>query len=317
LYAGDVGIGINPALAATVREADLLLVLGPRLGEMTTSGYTLLQSPKPAQKLVHIHADATELNRVYHAELAICATMNAAARSLEVLDAPPSVPWAAHTAQVHANYLACLVPNALPGQSAEEPRGPMDMAHVVEVAGRLMPANTVYTNGAGNFASWLHRFHRYHGLAKGLKTQLAPTNGAMGYGVPAGIAAAIATGRPVFTIAGDGDFMMNGQELATAVQHGAKTIVVLVNNGAYGTIRMHQEREYPLRNAGAGSGLSNPDFCALAAAYGLASERLEHSRGFEAALQRAINREGSSLIELVLDANIISPRTTLEAIQKR
>ncbi len=316
-YAGDVGIGINPALAKTVRGADLLLVIGPRLGEMTTSGYTLLSSPVPAQTLVHIHADPAELNRVYRAELAINATMNAAARSLEVLTAPPTVSWAAHTQAAAAAYQANLVPNALPGFAADQPRGPLDMAEVVAVLQKLLPADAVLTNGAGNFASWLHRYFRYAGLAKGFKTQLAPTNGAMGYGVPAGIAASISTGRTVFTIAGDGDFLMNGQELATAVQHGGKVIIALVNNGVYGTIRMHQEREYPARSVGAGSSIGNPDFCALAKAYGFAAERVEATAGFEPAFEAALARKESTLIELILDADIISPRTTLSAIQQQ
>ncbi|MEY2805377.1 MAG: Acetolactate synthase isozyme 2 large subunit, partial [Pseudomonadota bacterium] len=211
-YAGDVGIGPSPHLAQHIRDSDLLLVIGPRLGEMTTGGYTLIQAPRPTQKLVHIHGGAEELNRVYRADLAILSTMNAAARSLEVLTAPPELPWAERTAHIHADYLTNLKPQTLPG--------PIDMAAVIGVVNRLLPADAVVTNGAGNFASWVHRFHRYHGLARGLKTQLAPTSGAMGYGVPAGIAANIVTGRTAFTIAGDGDFLMNGQELATAVQHG-------------------------------------------------------------------------------------------------
>ncbi|MBI3533758.1 MAG: thiamine pyrophosphate-binding protein, partial [Burkholderiales bacterium] len=229
-YAGDVGIALNPKLAVRVKDSDLILAIGPRLGEMTTGGYTLLEAPRTRQKLVHIHASAEELNRVYQADLAINATMNAAARSLEVLSAPPSVPWESWTQGCQADYLANLQPQALPGD--------IDMPAIVATLQKHLPADTVVTNGAGNFASWVHRFWRYAGLAKGHKTQLAPTNGAMGYGVPAGIAAAILTGRTVFTIAGDGDFLMNGQELATAVQHGAKTIIVLLNNGMYGTIRM-------------------------------------------------------------------------------
>jgi acetolactate synthase-1/2/3 large subunit len=178
---------------------------------------------------------------------------------------------------------------------------------------RHLPSDAVLTNGAGNFASWLHRFYQHHGWVKGAKTQLAPTNGAMGYGVPAGIAAAITTGRPVLTIAGDGDFLMNGQELATAVQHGAKTVILLVNNGAYGTIRMHQEREYPTRTSG--SALHNPDFVALAQAYGYRAERITHTADFEAALLRAMAAEQGTVLELVLPAEVITTRTTLSALQ--
>ncbi len=304
LYAGDVGIGINPRLAARVKDSDLIIAIGPRLGEMTTNGYTLLTPPKAAQKLVHIHASAEELNRVYQADLAINATMNAAARSLEVLTAPPSVAWEAWTAAAHADYQANLVPQALPGD--------VDMPAIVAVLQKHLPADAVLTNGAGNFASWVHRFYRHHGLAKGFKTQLAPTVGAMGYGVPAGIAASIVSGRTSFTIAGDGDFLMNGQELATAVQHGGKSIIVLLNNGMYGTIRMHQEREYPQHVSG--SQLNNPDFAALARAYGYAGVRITHTAQFEPELVAALARENGTVIEVMLDPEVITTRATLSSI---
>ncbi len=311
LYAGDVGLGINPALAARVRESDLLIALGPRLGESTTGGYTLIEAPVPRQKLVHVHASAEELHRVYQASLAICATMNAAARSLEVLAAPPGVPWGAWAQACHADYLA----NIDPANGGITMPGSIDMPAIVHTLQQHLPADAVLTNGAGNFASWLHRFFRYHGLAKGHKTQLAPTNGAMGYGVPAGIAAAILTGRTAFTIAGDGDFLMNGQELATAVMHGARSVVLLLNNGTYGTIRMHQEREYPARVSG--SDLRNPDFCALASAYGYRAERITHTREFEPALLRALQGQGGALIEVMLDPEVITTRATLSAIQRK
>ena len=311
LYAGDVGLGINPALARRIRESDLVLAIGPRLGEATTGGYTLLEAPVPTQKLVHIHASGEELGRVYQPTLAIQATMNAAARSLEVLTAPPSLPWSTWTAACHADYEANVeVTNGgivLPGN--------IDMPALIHTLQKYLPADAVLTNGAGNFASWLHRFYRYHGLAKGHKTQLAPTNGAMGYGVPAGIGAAILSGRTAFTIAGDGDFLMNGQELATAVQHGAKSVVLLLNNGTYGTIRMHQEREYPARVSG--SDLRNPDFCALARAYGYAAERITHTAEFEPALQRALAADSGSLIEVMLDPEVITTRGTLSAIRNK
>jgi acetolactate synthase-1/2/3 large subunit len=310
-YVGDVGLGINPALARRVRESDLIVAIGPRLGEVTTGGHTLIEAPVPAQKLVHIHASGEELGRVYQPTLAIQSTMNAAARSLEVLSAPPGIAWGQWTAACHADYEANVdVKNGgivLPGT--------IDMPALIHTLQKHLPTDAVLTNGAGNFASWLHRFYRYHGLVKGQKTQLAPTNGAMGYGVPAGIGAAILTGRTAFTIAGDGDFLMNGQELATAVQHGAKSIIVLVNNGTYGTIRMHQEREYPARVSG--SDLANPDFCALARAYGYAAERITHTEEFEAALLRALAAEGGSLIEVVLDPEVITTRGTLSAIRNK
>ena len=311
LYAGDVGLGINPALARRVRESDLLIALGPRLGESTTGGYTLIEAPSPRQTLVHIHASAEELNRVYQARLVICATMNAAARSLEVLTAPPTVPWSDWAQACNADYLA----NIDPGNGGVQLPGNIEMPAIIRTLQRHLPADAVLTNGAGNFASWLHRFFQYHGLAKGLKTQLAPTNGAMGYGVPAGIAASLLTGRTVFTIAGDGDFLMNGQELATAVMHGGRSIVLLLNNGSYGTIRMHQEREYP--NHVSGSQLRNPDFCALAAAYGYRAERVTHTHEFEPALQRALEGQGGSLIEVMLDLEAITTRASLSAIRKK
>ncbi|MDQ7998711.1 MAG: thiamine pyrophosphate-binding protein [Pseudomonadota bacterium] len=306
LYAGDVGIGINPKLAARVRDADLVIAIGPRLGEMTTGGYALLEAPRPAQKLVHFHASAEELHRVYQADLVFNTTMNAAARALEVLTAPPELPWSDWAQAVHADYEANLVPQPLPG--------PIDMPAIVQCLQKHLPADAVLTNGAGNFASWIHRFFRHHGLAKGFKTQLAPTSGAMGYGVPAGIAASIATGRVAFTIAGDGDFLMNGQELATAVQHGGKSIIVLLNNGMYGTIRMHQEREYPVRVSG--TALHNPDFCALARAYGYAAERVTQTAGFEDALLRALAHDRGTLIEIPLDPEVITTRGTLSAITR-
>jgi acetolactate synthase-1/2/3 large subunit len=312
LYAGDVGIGLNPKLAARIKQADLVLAIGPRLGEMTTGGYTLLQAPRSQQKLIHIHASAEELNRVYEADLAIHATMNAAARSLEVLTAPPTVPWEAWTQSAHVDYEANLVPQPLPGLPADTPRGLVDMPAIVAVLQRLLPADAVLTNGAGNFASWLHRYFRHHGLAKGHKTQLAPTNGSMGYGVPAGIAASITTGRTVVTIAGDGDFLMNGQELATAMQHGGKSIVVLLNNGMYGTIRMHQERDFPHHVSG--SQLVNPDFAALAQAYGYAGVRISRTAEFEPEFVAALERKQGTLIEITLDPEAITTRATLSAI---
>ena len=306
LYAGDIGIGLNPKLAARVKASDLIIAIGPRLGEMTTGNYTLIEAPKPKQKLVHIHASAEELNRVYQADLAINATMNAAARSLEVLTAPVSVPWEAWTASSNEDYLANLQPQKLPGD--------IDMPAIVGLLQQHLPIDAVMTNGAGNFASWIHRFFKHHGLVKGHKTQLAPTVGAMGAGVPAGIAANIVTGRPAFTIAGDGDFLMNGQELATAVQHGAKSIILLLNNGMYGTIRMHQERDYPQHESG--SRLQNPDFAALARAYGYAGVRITHTAQFEAELLAALARPQGTVIEVMLDPDVITTRGTLSAITK-
>ena len=314
LYAGDVGIGLNPKLAARISESDLILAIGPRLGEMTTSGYTLLQAPKARQKLVHIHASAEELNRVYQADLAINATMNAAARSLEVLTAPPELPWAAWTRAAHDDYEANLVPQPLAGLKGDTAAGLIDMPAIVAVLQKHLPPDAVLTNGAGNFASWVHRFFRHHGLAKGHKTQLAPTVGSMGYGVPAGIAASLVSGRTVLTMAGDGDFLMNGQELATAVQFGGKSIIVLLNNGMYGTIRMHQERDYPWHVSG--SELRNPDFPALARAYGYTGVRITRTAEFEPELIAALARPQGTLIEVMLDPEVITTRASLSTIRE-
>lgn len=306
-YAGDVGIGLNPKLAKRIEQSDLIIAIGPRLGEMTTQGYTLIKAPKPDQKLVHFHASPEELNRVFKADLAIVASMNAAARSLEVLTAPVHVPWEAWTEGANADFKANQVP------PAPNPAHAVDMPSVIGCVNRLLPADAVLTNGAGNFASWVHRYHKHHGLSKGHKTQLAPTVGSMGYGVPAGIAANIATGRVAFTIAGDGDFLMNGQELATATQYGAKSIIVLLNNGMYGTIRMHQEREFPSNESG--SKLVNPDFTALAKAYGFNAVRVCKTDEFEPAFKAALLKAQGTLIEIMLDPENITTRATLSQIR--
>lgn len=306
-YAGDVGIAINPRLAKRIEDSDLILTIGARLGEMTTQGYALPQAPRPHQKLVHIHACAQELNRVYQADLAVLSTMNAAATSLEGLEPPEQIAWTDWTRQAHADYLANLHPQTLPGD--------VDMHAVIESVNRLLPSDAVMTNGAGNFASWLHRYFRHAGLAHGQRVQLAPSSGTMGYGVPAGIAASLLTGRTVFTITGDGDFLMNGQELATAVQYGAKTIVVLLNNGMYGTIRMHQERDYPQRLSG--TSLRNPDFVSLAKAYGYTAQRVQTTAEFEPALRAALSREGGTLIEIMLNPEVITTRASLTSIRER
>jgi len=306
-YAGDVGIGLNPKLAERIKQSDLIIAIGPRLGEMTTQGYTLIKAPVADQKLVHFHASAEELNRVFKADLAVLSTMNAAARSLEVLSAPSSVAWEAWTQSANEDYRANQIPHRPSSDQA------IDMPSIVECVSRLLPSDAVLTNGAGNFASWVHRYHRHHGLSKGFKTQLAPTVGSMGYGVPAGIAANLMTGRVAFTIAGDGDFLMNGQELATAVQHAAKSIIVLLNNGMYGTIRMHQEREYPRHESG--SKLINPDFVALAKAYGYEGVLVTKTEQFEPAFRAALQSDRGYLIEIKLDPEVITTRATLSQIR--
>ena len=310
-YAGDVGIGINPKLARRITEADLILAVGPRLGEMTTGGYTLLQAPRPKQKLIHIHAGAEELGRVYHADLMLQSAMACAAKALETLAPPPSLLWAEWTRTAHADYEANNV-----AQSVE----PMDMAVLVKTIQRLAPADSVLTNGAGNYSGWLHRYYRYPGLQHGGRTQLAPTSGAMGYGVPAAIAAALLQAhRTVINLAGDGDFLMTGQELATATGYGAgtgagKLISIVVDNGTYGTIRMHQEREYPGRVSG--SDLFNPDFAALALAYGWRAERVDKTAQFEPAFAAALAAGKPTLIHVKLDADVSTSRATLTAIRE-
>jgi len=307
LYAGDVGIGINPKLAARVRDADLIIALGVRLGEMTTGGYTLLQAPRPAQKLVHVHAGPEELGRVYAADLMLQASMACAAKALETLAAPTSVPWVEWAQDAHADYEANHQAPAVE---------PMDLAVVMKTVQRLAPADTVYTNGAGNYSGWLHRYVRYHGLQHHGRTQLACTSGAMGYGVPAAVAAALLyPQRTVVNVAGDGDFLMTGQELATATGYGARKLIsIVVDNGSYGTIRMHQEREYPGRVSG--SDLFNPDFAALAWAYGWQAHFVDRTAGFEPAFAAALEAGTPTLIHLKLDADVITSRTTLGAIRE-
>ena len=310
LYAGDVGIGINPRLAQRVKDADLIIALGVRLGEMTTNGYTLLTPPKAAQQLVHIHAGPEELGRVYAADLLLQSSMASAAKALEALAAPTSVPWADWAAACHADYEANHVAT---------PVEPLDMAVLMQTVQRLAPENTVYTNGAGNFSGWLHRFVRYPGLQHHGRSQLAPTSGAMGYGFPAAVAAALLQPhRCVVNVAGDGDFLMTGQEMATAVAYGANSgagrlVSIVVDNGTYGTIRMHQEREYPGRVSG--SDLHNPDFAAMARAFGWRAARVECTADFDAVFADALQPGAPMLIHVRLDADVSTSRSTLSAMR--
>jgi acetolactate synthase-1/2/3 large subunit len=314
-YAGDVGIGINPKLAKRIEAADLIVAIGPRLGEMTTGGYELLAPPRPRQRLVHIHAGAEELGRVYAGELLINASMACAAPALATLasPAPPAaIRWREWTDAAHADSDANRVPT---------PVAPLDMGEVIRCIDRHLGDDTIFTNGAGNFAGWLSRFHRFVGMRHAGRTHLAPTSGAMGYGVPAAVAAALLEPhRSVVNLAGDGDFLMTGQELATATAQGlgrgsAKLISIVVDNGTYGTIRMHQEREYPGRVSG--SDLGNPDFAALARAYGwFAGERVDTTDAFEPALVAALAADRPALIHLRLAADVITSRTTLAAIRR-
>jgi acetolactate synthase-1/2/3 large subunit len=301
-YVGDVGIGINPVLAERVKMADLLLVVGARLGEMTTSGYSLLEPPVPRQKLVHVHPGAEELGRVYQPELGILSDMAPFARSAAAMEPIADPPWKASVAEARADLLAWSGRREIPGK--------VQMCDVVEHLNKTMPEETIYTNGAGNFATWLHRFHKYTGF----RTQIAPTSGAMGYGVPAAIAAKIARPeRPVVCFAGDGDFLMSGTELSTAVQYGAPIVVLVINNGIYGTIRMHQEKHYPGRVIG--TDIANPQFAVFARAFGCVGEIVEETAQFAPALARAMASGKPAVIELRIDPQAITPNTTLDKIR--
>ncbi|WP_430398397.1 thiamine pyrophosphate-binding protein [Ferrovibrio sp.] len=302
-YVGEIGIGPNPKLAERVKNADLLIVLGARLGEMTTGGYTMFGIPRPNQPMVHIHAGAEELNRVYQADLAIQASSRAfiaAARKLGPIDGSR---WAAQVKQARAEYEAWQQPTQSPG--------PVQMSEIVRWLATNTPADTVVTNGAGNYATWVHRFHRYrrHG------GQLAPTSGSMGYGLPAAVAAKLAApDRTVIAFAGDGCIQMTIQEFATARQHGANIIVVVMNNGMYGTIRMHQEREYPTRVSG--TELFNPDFAAIARAYGGHGEIVERTEDFGPAFERARHSGKPAIIEVRVDPEALTPRASLSQIRE-
>ena len=309
-YVGDVGIGINPKLAARVKDADLLIAIGPRLGEMTTSGYSIIAAPVPQQKLVHIHASMEELGSVYQADLMIASGMPQAARMLAALEPVDSAAWRGSVEAAKAELRAWQGKPAI----FQDGSAPLDLWQVVQDIGTLAPRDTIITNGAGNYATWAHRFHRYGGM----RTQLAPTSGAMGYGVPAGVAAKnVDPARTVITFAGDGEYMMNGQELATAVQYNAGVVIIVFNNGMFGTIRMHQEREYPGRVSG--TSLANPDFAALAQAYGGQGEVVDKTADFAPALERALafTRERSlpAVIELRYDGELITPGATLATIR--
>jgi len=314
-YIGDIGIGINPKLSARVKESDLVIAIGPRLGEMTTSGYTLLSVPKPAQKLVHIHAGTDELGTVYQADLMIASGMPEIAAALRDMKVESSA-WAACVGEARAQYEAWQRQPPIYAASADQPAkvATLNLWEVVQTLKRTMPADTIITNGAGNFATWAHRFWPYAGL----RTQLSTTSGAMGYGVPAAVAAAItAPERTVVCFAGDGDFLMNGQELATAAQYDGAPIVIVFNNGMYGTIRMHQEREYPARVLG--TTLANPDFAKYGEAFGGFGAHVGRTEEFGPALKAALaftrDKRRPAVIELKVDPQAITPSTTLDALR--
>ena len=289
VYAGNLGYGPNPRLVERVKSADLVLAIGARLGEATTDGYTVPPLTASDRKLVHVHPDANEPNSVYPADLAICASMDEFAESAALWDQGDAIDFDAGR-EAHAEWEAWAT--AHPNDHA------LDMGQAVQFMRDTLPADTIICNGAGNFSGWWHRYWRYEGLP----TQLAPTCGAMGYGVPAAVSAALRfPQRTVVAVAGDGDFLMNGQELATAVQHGANLIVIVVDNSAYGTIRMHQEREFPGEERISATRLANPDFAALANAFGGWSARAATTQEFKDALVDAQGRGGLRLIHCTID----------------
>ena len=302
-YVGDMGIGADPLLVEQIENSDLLVVVGARLGEMTTNGYTRLQSPTPKQALIHVHPDPGELNRVYQADLAIAASVSSFARLAAESTAPVRVPWRILRRDARAQYEKFIKPVEAPGD--------VNPSEIFAWLSQRLPADAILANGAGNYAGWLHRFYRY----RGFPTLLGPTSGAMGYGVPAAIAAKLLhPGRIVVAAAGDGCFLMNGQELATAAQYKVGIIVLVFDNGMYGTIRMHQERDYPEHVIG--TELQNPDFVQLARAYGALGLRVTKTAEFAPAFEEALQTRGPSLIHIKVDPEAISPTTTLSKLRE-
>lgn len=302
-YAGDVGIGINPALAKEIKESDLLILLGSRMSEMPSSGYTLIDIPYPKQQLVHIYPDPEELGRIYRPDLAICAAPDNFVAALASLSPEKPCEWADRTKSMHQAYLNwSTAPKTGPGT--------VHMGPIMDWIEANTKDETIFTNGAGNYATWVHRYHRF----RKYQTQAAPTSGSMGYGLPAAVAAKqLFPEREVICFAGDGCFMMHGQEFATAVRHKLPIITVLVNNGIYGTIRMHQERDYPNRISA--TSLTNPDFADLARAYGGHGETVLKTEEFASAFERARASGMPSIIEVRLDEEAITPTRTLSEIR--
>ncbi|WP_029618809.1 thiamine pyrophosphate-binding protein [Pseudorhizobium marinum] len=304
-YAGDVGIGINPALSKAIKESDLIVLVGARMSEMPSSGYTLIDIPYPAQKLVHVYPDPEELGRIYRPDLAICAAPAEFAAALKHIEPPAAPLWAERKSAMHDAYLKWSTP-------PQTGPGAVQMGPIMEWLDANTATDTIFTNGAGNYATWVHRFHRF----RKYNTQAAPTSGSMGYGLPAAVAAKqLFPEREVICFAGDGCFMMHGQEFITAVRYGLPIITVLVNNSTYGTIRMHQEREYPGRVSA--TDLVNPDFVAFAKAYGGHGELVEKTADFAPAFERARASGKPSIIEIKLDPEAITPTRTLTQIREK
>ena len=304
-YAGDVGIGINPTLSKAIKESDLIVLVGARMSEMPSSGYTLIDIPYPSQKLVHVYPDPEELGRIYRPDLAICAAPAEFAAALKHIEPAAAPLWAERKSAMHDAYLKWSTP-------PQTGPGAVQMGPIMEWLDANTAADTIFTNGAGNYATWVHRFHRF----RKYNTQAAPTSGSMGYGLPAAVAAKqLFPEREVICFAGDGCFMMHGQEFITAVRYGLPIITVLVNNSTYGTIRMHQEKHYPGRVSG--TMLANPDFAALARAYGGHGELVEKTADFAPAFERARASGKPSIIEIKLDPEAITPTRTLTQIREK
>ena len=304
-FAGELGIGANPKLVERAKAADLVVLIGARLGELPSQSYTLLGIPSPRQTLVHVHPGAEELGRVYRPTLAIHAAPTAFAAALDAMLPPNDLRWPEEARSAHAEYLAWSEkPTAVPGS--------VNLGEIVVGLRDLIPHDAVVCNGAGNFSIWVHRFYRYRRYG----TQLAPVSGSMGYGVPAAVAMKrIAPERTVVAFAGDGDFLMTGQEFATAVQYDLPIVVVVVDNGMYGTIRMHQERGYPGRVIA--TALKNPDFAAYARAFGGYGAVVEKTADFAAAFDAARKSGKPAIIHLKVDPDVITPATTLTAIRQK
>nr|WP_281501517.1 thiamine pyrophosphate-binding protein [Kordiimonas laminariae] len=301
-YVGDMGIGANPKLVKRMQGADVILALGPRLGEMTTDGYGRISAPVPEQILIHMHQGAEELGRVYQPDLAINATPTTLLSLIKDWDIS-SVDWADHVADAKTEYTEWQQPLPNPGD--------VQLAELYAHMREELPADTIFCNGAGNYASWLHRFYQY----RGFPTQLAPTSGAMGYGVPAAIAAKIVSPeKTVVCCAGDGCFMMSVMELATAARYGANVIFLVFNNSMFGTIRMHQEKNYPERISG--TELTNPDFVPMAESYGLHATRIERTEDFAPALKAAQSSGKPALIEVMVDPEAIAPTATISSLRQ-
>jgi len=304
-YAGDFGIGPNPKLLDYVKGSDLVMVVGGRLSEIPSQGYKLFDIPVPQTTFVHVHPGSEELGRVYRPNLAIHASPTAFAAALEGLQPPAELPWRGETEALHASYLAWT-------EKATPQPGGVNFGEVMVMLREMLPPEAIITNGAGNFATWVHRFYRIRRFG----TQLAPNSGSMGYGVPAAVAAKrLHPDRPVVCFSGDGDFLMNGQEFATAVQYDLPIICVVIDNSMFGTIRMHQEREYPGRVSA--TGLKNPDFAAYAHAFGGYGAVVERTADFPAAFAEAQRLGKPAIIHVKVDPEAITPAATMSTIRER